>query len=581
MRYNKGMFLRTLSTILLSCCFLLTPAARAGEPAGVIEAKIYNDPEALVTLPRAGANPDGHGPVYAPGVIPTRQDAHEVIQSARAALLYTPSHLRVKMQNMLSELDILLIKQNVTSLAGVRCTEAVFVNGDLTLRFEYDDRTWIMGLYRRFVDAAEEDWCYTGPLYSDYVSQEKQKNAGKKKRGRNAKNRSSVRRNSSKKIKEEAPPVFDDLKELCCYVISAMPYCPETLELHCTQPLTEQQMDVLTLASRAYSKSIGGCGGGQIELISQTAHKDGSCTIRPTLSYGEHDLLYAAYRGLIETDRLSEEQQIGLKIATELVESIREAYTTPYQRALAAHDSVVLYCRYKIHPSPDLISDMLMHKRGQCAHYAATYCLLLNMLDIDCIQVIGDDHRRKVGHAWNLVYLDGVWSQADVTWDDIRERRSAYLIHDHFLFTDIERYLGVGVVENIQASGNEPTENYPGVAKMGTKWEKLDYPQCTDNSNNYKARFAKEYKTMDDMVADMLGRLSGGGPVLLEGTVKELEDNFELDPEEELDAELVEKLMEKPCLARELVQKALMKRGSVAQPVVDCSVCGKVTLYCK
>ncbi len=72
-----------------------------------------------------------------------------------------------------------------------------------------------------------------------------------------------------------------------------------------------------------------------------------------------------------------------------------------------------------------------------------------------------------------------------------------------------------------------------------------------------------------------------GTPVLLEATVKELEDHFEMDEEGELDAKPVRQLMEKPERAAKLVHQALMKRCCLAKPVVDCSVSGKVTLLCE
>ncbi len=573
---------RLLSTVLLlgACALTLAPVSEAGCQS--LEDKVRNDYLALVRLPRAGESPSDHGPVYAQGTVPTCWNADDVVRYAGDALPFLPSSLRFRMENELSEKDLDYIKRCIGDVTGVACSKSLYVNGELTLCLAYDERVKIMGLYRRFVDANEASWLYEGPLYEGPAVVRTER-----------KLRTGIRARKFSRAKETQPvenvPEFANLRDLACYIISAMPYCPETLSVSFTgwaksKEDVERQKAVLLLATRAYSKGLVGPRGTVGCTLRQAVSSRGEATLRLTFSYGEHALLYAAHRGLIDPQRLSDMQRQGLGLITQLADYICEHYTTPYQRALAAHDALVLTCRYKKHPHENLVSDMLINQRGQCAHYAAVYNLLLNIMDMECIKIYGDSIKCKVSHVWNLVYLDGVWAQVDATWDDDRERKSTYLSHDHFFMTDVQRYLGVHVVAKLEADGLNPEENVEQFESLaaGCEWEKLDFPQCTDKSLDYETRFAKCCNTVDEMVGELVSRLSATGtPVLLEATVKELEDHFEMDEEGELDAKLVRQLMEKPERAAKLVHQALMKRGCLAKPVVDCSVSGKVTLLCE
>ena len=56
-----------------------------------------------------------------------------------------------------------------------------------------------------------------------------------------------------------------------------------------------------------------------------------------------------------------------------------------------------------------------------CGGYANAFLYLMQMLKIEGAVVLGDaglDGDTEL-HAWNLMNLDGVWTEVDVTWDDI------------------------------------------------------------------------------------------------------------------------------------------------------------------
>ena len=64
-----------------------------------------------------------------------------------------------------------------------------------------------------------------------------------------------------------------------------------------------------------------------------------------------------------------------------------------------------------------------------CQGYALAYKLLLDKCGIDSVLVTSNE----MGHAWNLVKLDGSWYHVDVTWDDPTPDLPGYCGHDNFL----------------------------------------------------------------------------------------------------------------------------------------------------
>lgn len=68
-----------------------------------------------------------------------------------------------------------------------------------------------------------------------------------------------------------------------------------------------------------------------------------------------------------------------------------------------------------------------------CEGYACAAKLMLNKLGIRCDIEVGDCIGGG-GHAWNLVDLDGVWYQMDVTWNDGGGSRMDYmLVNDAYM----------------------------------------------------------------------------------------------------------------------------------------------------
>lgn len=59
---------------------------------------------------------------------------------------------------------------------------------------------------------------------------------------------------------------------------------------------------------------------------------------------------------------------------------------------------------------------ILLNKSGVCQSYSDAFKLLADAAGLKAIVVTGDTDTGK--HAWNKVFIDGKWTNVDVTWDD-------------------------------------------------------------------------------------------------------------------------------------------------------------------
>ncbi len=93
---------------------------------------------------------------------------------------------------------------------------------------------------------------------------------------------------------------------------------------------------------------------------------------------------------------------------------------TSYEKELAVHDWMAKWADYDHSHAPESLSPLtfLRDKKGICLGYANTFQLLMDLLDIECVTVIGAAFGSTEDHAWNMVRLDGDWYCVDVTWDD-------------------------------------------------------------------------------------------------------------------------------------------------------------------
>ena len=59
----------------------------------------------------------------------------------------------------------------------------------------------------------------------------------------------------------------------------------------------------------------------------------------------------------------------------------------------------------------------ILSRKAVCLGYANAFQLFMDILDIECITVVGAAYDSREDHAWNMVRIDGVWYCVDPTWD--------------------------------------------------------------------------------------------------------------------------------------------------------------------
>ena len=112
----------------------------------------------------------------------------------------------------------------------------------------------------------------------------------------------------------------------------------------------------------------------------------------------------------------------------QIIASVIKPKMSDFEKEKALHDYLVLNSRFDIenynagtvppesfHPYGVLINGV-----GVCQAYAQAMKMLLNMVDIECMVIIGEAKGTNgwESHAWNIVKIDDVYYHLDVLWDD-------------------------------------------------------------------------------------------------------------------------------------------------------------------
>lgn len=107
-----------------------------------------------------------------------------------------------------------------------------------------------------------------------------------------------------------------------------------------------------------------------------------------------------------------------------------------YQRELAVHDAL---CNRVTYRDDGITSHnaygALVNKNAVCEGYAEAFQYLMYQCGIQCLGVFGTAGTEQ--HKWNIVYVDGVYYDIDVTWDDpVVAQGGALVAHTYFNLSD-------------------------------------------------------------------------------------------------------------------------------------------------
>ncbi len=112
------------------------------------------------------------------------------------------------------------------------------------------------------------------------------------------------------------------------------------------------------------------------------------------------------------------------------------AWSAP-EKALYLHEYLAVHYDYDydaVNAStasdiPHSAYGILTNGKAVCEGYTWLYNLLLRRVGIESIAVVS----TELNHTWNVLYIDGNWYHADVTWDDNSNTHPGRVRHDGFL----------------------------------------------------------------------------------------------------------------------------------------------------
>ena len=111
---------------------------------------------------------------------------------------------------------------------------------------------------------------------------------------------------------------------------------------------------------------------------------------------------------------------INYIVENKIKEIIKEDMTTE-EKIKKVHDYVIDSTKYDTLKTDNIHDDtyksntaygVLIQGYGICSGYSDTISIFLNELNIDNYKISNDTH------IWNLVYINGIWTHLDATWDD-------------------------------------------------------------------------------------------------------------------------------------------------------------------
>ena len=127
-----------------------------------------------------------------------------------------------------------------------------------------------------------------------------------------------------------------------------------------------------------------------------------------------------------EESGLSDKDRTILSRCREVIGEIITEGMTDYEKEAAVYCWVTTHGEYDndhyvrwAQMDPDSYNPygLLVNGKGVCLAFAGTFQLLMDLLEVECVTVVGAAYRASEDHAWNMVRLDGEWYCVDPTWD--------------------------------------------------------------------------------------------------------------------------------------------------------------------
>lgn len=148
-----------------------------------------------------------------------------------------------------------------------------------------------------------------------------------------------------------------------------------------------------------------------------------------------------------KTASLTEQEQKVLNLALEIVNDVKAQTNDPWQIEKLLNDAICKRIQYPsfysdfsfgsndLKPPKEEESVLTLFEKGiaDCEGYSDTFFLLGSLAGLDVRYMLGT--LKQVGHAWNIVFLDGEWHFLDVTNNDYNSNSyNAPPITNHYYY---------------------------------------------------------------------------------------------------------------------------------------------------
>lgn len=195
------------------------------------------------------------------------------------------------------------------------------------------------------------------------------------------------------------------------------------------------------------------------------------------------------FKYINDPKELKRKDDIVDKKVKEIVSKVIKKDMKDYEKEKVLQDYLVKNCKYDkdsfnkgiFNKNNDAYS-ALINKFSMCQGYSQAMKKLLNEAGIECKLVFGtiidekEKDKKKLGHAWNMVKIDGSYYHLDVTWNDTEKNHKEYNRYDFFNLTDEE-------IEKTR------------------KWDRKKYPKCSSKKYTWKTLNLKD-KMKDGTVVE-------------------------------------------------------------------------------
>lgn len=159
-----------------------------------------------------------------------------------------------------------------------------------------------------------------------------------------------------------------------------------------------------------------------------------------------------------QTYLITYEQALQVEATVEQLIATQAAHlTSDYDKVKFVNDYIVQNTVYSEQTlaSPHSAYTALAERKAVCQGYALLAQMMLTKLGVDAYYVVGE--AGGIGHAWNLVNVNGAWYHLDTTWNDPLPDRGREVQYTYFLVSD-------------QQLGKDHT------------WERANYPQAINEN---------------------------------------------------------------------------------------------------